>query len=692
MANYTDRLSMIFDVGGSGEVSLDRLNQKTDKMASLATAAVAAWAAWKTVANVIAPAVDKSAELDGYLQSIRSLAAATGRDFGEVMGAMKTQVGGVASELSVASGFLKGLTTELTVSQINKLTSSIRDASVAMGEDFVTQFPLIIKAIKQLNPAILDNIGVTVRLDEVNKRIKDGYYGAGTAINEFTQQNAIYQEILKQTAKYEGQEAALMDTRAGKMKIIRAEYENFQVALGDVISGNAGFASVLDGVIAGLRAGKAALEGAGMALTAFGKIAGPQLRADIGKLADILDIKSIDDFTGKLKWSIGALGASVGLAYVYARSAVESASAAFKYYSGLAKVTVSEVFESFKSGVIALATLFATRDPVIAWDMFNAGLVAASSKAAGEIVQLSAQMVASISEAQAAVEAAKMEFGMAVVFGPENKTPIDTFLPSPEEVAIRGQQVRDIFKGIKDGQTSDAIDGYEDIIAMSEWSAEQRLDNEMHWKLEMGQLTVQEAVAYRNAQMQKIKFSQQADALIGDSARRAVVGTVTQWLDGQIKLRDVFKNIASDFAKYFVQSALTSVAVSLVGSIGGGGILGMISKLFDTPANDRMAADQGSDMASYFIGGALDRFNKANLGQAFAGGLSGGPMLAGGAGGYGNQTIILQVGNGGTEGETLLNKILPRLEEKATRGQTLLVTREKVQELIGIQGGGNYGR
>jgi hypothetical protein len=163
---------------------------------------------------------------EATMQSLESVVGSTGRDMTEVLAEMEKHTGGLASKASIAQGFLKGMTTELTVDQMGKMTQAIKDASIAMGEDFNTQLPLIIKAIKQLNPAILDNIGVTVRLDRVNKRIRDGYYGLNTAVNEATQQQAIFTEIMQQTAKFRGLEAEFLETTQGKLQKLTTDHQN----------------------------------------------------------------------------------------------------------------------------------------------------------------------------------------------------------------------------------------------------------------------------------------------------------------------------------------------------------------------------------------------------------------------------------------------------------------------------------
>jgi hypothetical protein len=190
-------------------------------VAALGLTAVA-WQAFDVGKRLVIDAYGEVARLESTMVSLRALSEATGRSFTDVMRVMSQESGGLATRVQVATGLLRGLTTTLTVDQIGKLTRAIRDASIAMGEDFNVQLPMIIKAIKQLNPAILDNIGVTVRLDQVNQRITQGYYGLDTAINEATQQNAIYQEVIAQTQKYQGLEEEFLKTAAGAWKNLTA--------------------------------------------------------------------------------------------------------------------------------------------------------------------------------------------------------------------------------------------------------------------------------------------------------------------------------------------------------------------------------------------------------------------------------------------------------------------------------------
>ncbi len=97
-----------------------------------------------------------------------------------------------------------------------------------------------------------------------------------------------------------------------------------------------------------------------------------------------------------------------------------------------------------------------------------------------------------------------------------------------------------------------------------------------------------------------------------------------QWKWLQSESKNIWEAMAKDFVTYFVDSILESVAGKLVT-----GILGFLGSLFDTPANDRMAARQGHDFAHHFARGTLDYFTNSFAGEYTRGTLNLGHMISG---------------------------------------------------------------
>jgi len=74
----------------------------------------------------------------------------------------------------------------------------------------------------------------------------------------------------------------------------------------------------------------------------------------------------------------------------------------------------------------------------------------------------------------------------------------------------------------------------------------------------------------------------------GSSAANQIVNAM---MGGKARLKDIWKDMAGDFVRYFVQSAIQALA---------GKLLTFLASLFDNPVNDAMAGRQGYDFGKYF--------------------------------------------------------------------------------------------
>ncbi|MCK5017651.1 MAG: hypothetical protein KAS32_11355 [Candidatus Peribacteraceae bacterium] len=539
MSTYTDRLKLRIDASGNAQQEINRTQSALSGLSKAAIGVGVAFGAFKTVESLIGPAISKAADFEATMQSLEAVVGVTGRNMNDVLAAMESQVGGLASEASIASGFLKGMTTELNVKQMNNMTTAIRDASIAMGEDFNQQFPLIIKAIKQLNPAILDNIGVTVRLDKVNKRITDGFYGAGTAINEFTQQNAIYQEIIKQTAKFQGQEAALLETTKGKWLEFTTAVDDASVALGTLI---------LEG------------EGANTILEQMTRT--------------IIDAK--------------------------------------------------DAFEDLSNARGFFETLFL-------------------------LIPTTNMYVSAMIRAREATEALDLSL-------------ISSHL-SEEEIALRQRsQAADalMLENLAFSQSINQliIEDNENLINDSMADDEEWND----WKIEQLENRLQREInVQRQAYLERTKVQRYFDEKMQSAANQAVTDHLNAWIDGREQFQNIWKNMFKDFHNLLIKKMLEDVAFNLIGSLGGGGLLGIFGGIF---------------------GGLFGGGRPAGSGNLS--GYIGPPSPAATA----PPVIILNIGDGG-QGDDTLARILPALEDAANNGESTLVTRQSLIDIIGLEGGTN---
>lgn len=126
-------------------------------------------------------------------------------------------------------------------------------------------------------------------------------------------------------------------------------------------------------------------------------------------------------------------------------------------------------------------------------------------------------------------------------------------------------------------------------------------------------------------------------------------------MGGKNKLKDVFKGMAKDFITFFIDQALQAVAGIFVAKL-----LKILGSLFDTPANDAMAARQGADFAKHFTMGMEGYFNRANLGG----------RIAGYAGASGGSSVVVHI-HGSIIGDE--NYIVKSIEKAVDTGRSRLL-------------------
>jgi len=80
--------------------------------------------------------------------------------------------------------------------------------------------------------------------------------------------------------------------------------------------------------------------------------------------------------------------------------------------------------------------------------------------------------------------------------------------------------------------------------------------------------------------------------------------------DGKNRFKEIWKEAAKDFLKFFVEEILKLAAAKLIV-----GLISILSKIFDTRANDMMAMEQGREFAGYFTQGVLGGIEGAHLGR-----------------------------------------------------------------------------
>lgn len=179
-----------------------------------------------------------------------------------------------------------------------------------------------------------------------------------------------------------------------------------------------------------------------------------------------------------------------------------------------------------------------------------------------------------------------------------------------------------------------------------------------------------------NMSRSAIQFSATAGQRMRSNIGNAVNSMIDNMVTGRQSFADIFKGIAQDFMIFFIQEALNMVVSMLIPGLGS-----LLGSIFDTPANDKMAARQGRDFMKWFTRGALA---EAQGGSELAVGISGAsntitPIAAPSSGGGNGSMVMMNVQiSGNVMSDQFISKIVaPKLQRLINDGRTLIEMKQE---------------
>jgi len=226
-----------------------------------------------------------------------------------------------------------------------------------------------------------------------------------------------------------------------------------------------------------------------------------------------------------------------------------------------------------------------------------------------------------------------------------------------------------------------AIEDFKRLVDVAKTTQDQMIEIAAMGAVSRGEITAQEAIGWMDVERAKMQLAeehaqrhQQLVSTMKNMTANAFSSLVSAAVEGRGNLGEVFKGIAMDFASFFIQQALASLLNVFIPGLGS--ILGGI---FDTPTNDRMAAEQGHHFAQWFTRGALAELNG---GTELATGItrsSNRLVPAGiGVGGGGGSVIMHVTVTGNVMSDAYVEKTLgPKLQALAMGGRNLLALRKE---------------
>lgn len=172
-------------------------------------------------------------ELEVSMKSLEFVARKTGRSFAEVGSVINRNLDSMTDKATLTTAVMKLMATSLSTDDIDKWIKSVKAGSAAMGADFNEQVILQAKGFKQLTANILDNVGVTIYLDQVKVRAAKTYDTTVALLTEEQIHQQLLTEQLKQTAKFTGLWEEKMKTTQGSMERLSTSWKRFMQEIGD---------------------------------------------------------------------------------------------------------------------------------------------------------------------------------------------------------------------------------------------------------------------------------------------------------------------------------------------------------------------------------------------------------------------------------------------------------------------------
>lgn len=182
-----------------------------------------------------------------------------------------------------------------------------------------------------------------------------------------------------------------------------------------------------------------------------------------------------------------------------------------------------------------------------------------------------------------------------------------------------------------------------------------------------------EVAAFKQAEREKRSARDQSMREYGAQTAKFVNGVISSFGKTKREADQIWKDMAKAFIEFFIKKAL----FALTGPAGFGFKMVSALRLFDIPANDRMAMKMGGDYVKFFGQGAMNAVNDFNT--SFVGaltGLSTTPAFAGGSAlsaavGPSQGSIINNIYISGSVDESMVRNVLaPVLSDLAANNYT----------------------
>lgn len=178
-----------------------------------------------------------SAQAEVTADTFNSLARRVNLSGDEILASMRKVSRGTISDANLIMGANRALGNGVADSteKMNQLLEISRAVGRAYGVEMEEAFSRIVRGISKLEPELLDEIGITVRLDQVFRAYAASIGTTTDRLTEAQRRTALFNEIAKQTQPVVDAAARRGDTAADKFDRLSSTMDNAKKAAGDLM-------------------------------------------------------------------------------------------------------------------------------------------------------------------------------------------------------------------------------------------------------------------------------------------------------------------------------------------------------------------------------------------------------------------------------------------------------------------------
>ncbi len=196
--NYNKREKAIYQTGLSSAKGFSKMNQTIGGGSSGLVGAYATLAANVFAATAAFNALSSAARFEQLEKGLNAVGAAAGRNLGYASQKLVEVSGHAISTEQAMRSMALGISSGFSTEQMEGLTKVAKGASLALGRDMADAMDRLVRGAAKLEPEILDELGIMVRLDDATEKYATTMGKTSDQLSQFERRQAFLNEILEQ--------------------------------------------------------------------------------------------------------------------------------------------------------------------------------------------------------------------------------------------------------------------------------------------------------------------------------------------------------------------------------------------------------------------------------------------------------------------------------------------------------------